>query len=176
MEGAHPRLHRRIGTLILGHIGNFAMVYGYDFIVYPYLLITFGLLLGWLYAVIGSIVLCLGTLWFYDVTRQDWLGIETIKLLRDEPAVGKARKLFQHIVNRSDLLAFLFLSIKYDPFIVTVYMRRGSGNHVMSARDWKIFWASITVSNLWWGLAMFGIIEIFKKWLLPFAHFFVLNF
>jgi hypothetical protein len=143
------------------------MVYGYDFVVYPYLLVTFGFLLGWLYAVIGSIVLCLGTLWFYDVTKQDWLGIETIKLLRDEQAVGRARKLFQRIITKSDVLAFLLLSIKYDPFIVTVYMRRGSGNHVMSARDWKVFWASIVVTNVWWGLAIFGVIEIFERWLMP---------
>ncbi|MFA5997908.1 MAG: hypothetical protein WC814_00710 [Candidatus Paceibacterota bacterium] len=168
MTDSQPtRLHKRIGILILGHLGNFLMVYGYDFVVYPYLLVTFGFLLGWLYAVIGSIVLCLGTLWFYDVTKQDWLGIETIKLLRDEQAVGRARKLFQRIITKSDVLAFLLLSIKYDPFIVTVYMRRGSGNHVMSARDWKVFWASIVVTNVWWGLAIFGVIEIFERWLMP---------
>ena len=160
-------VRKRVGVLVLGHIGNFLMVYGYDFVVYPYLLVTFGLVVGWLYAVVGSIILCLGTLWFYDITKQDWLGIETIKLLRDEKPVGKARQFFHHLTNKGDALAFIFLCLKYDPFIVTVYMRRGSSNHVMSSRDWKIFWASMVVCNLWWGLAIFGIIEAFQIWLAP---------
>jgi len=162
---------KRIGILILGLIVNEIIVYGYDFIVYPYLLVTFGLLIGWLYAVIGSIILCLGTLWFYDLTKQDWLGIETIKGIRDEPATRGIRKFLQNIANKGDIVTFFFLSLRYDPFIATVYMRRGMGNHTMSARDWKIFWASMVVSNVWWGMAIFGAIEIFKRWLAPFAYF-----
>lgn len=158
---------QRIGILVLGLTANAAMVYGYDFVVYPYLIVTHGLLLGWTYAVIGSIVLCLGTLWFYDVTKQDWLGIEAIKLIRDEPANGRIRKFFHRVANRGDALAFVFLSLKYDPFITTVYMRKGSGNHTMTARDWKIFWASMVVSNAWWGTLVFGAIEVFRKWVAP---------
>ncbi len=158
---------QRIGILALGLTVNEVMVYGYDFVIYPYLIVTYGLFLGWTYAVIGSIVLCLGTLWFYDVTKQDWLGIETIKLVRDGEAKGRIRKFFQDLANKGDTLTFFFLSLRYDPFITTVYMRRGSGNHVMSARDWKIFWAGIVVSNAWWGIVVFGAIEIFRKWLAP---------
>ena|SRR3989344_478409 len=172
----HPiRWGKRIGILVLGLTTNIAMVYGYDFIVYPYLMVTYGLFLGWLYAVIGSTVLCLGCLWFYDLTKQDWLGIEAIKLIRDEPATGRVRRFFQDIADRGDMLAFFFLSLKYDPFITTVYMRRGSGNHIMTARDWKIFWSGIVVSNAWWGIIVFGAIEIFKKWLAPFVSPLVLD-
>jgi hypothetical protein len=151
------------------------MVYSYDFVVYPYLIIAYGLLLGWIYGVIGSIVLCLLTLWFYDVTKQDWLGIETIKLVRDGEAKGRSRKFFQRLAKKGDIATFLFLSLRHDPFITTVYMRRGSGNHVMSARDWKIFWAGIAVSNLWWGMVVFSAIEIFNKWLSPFVPPSVIN-
>lgn len=161
---------KRVAVLILGHLGNFVMVYGYDFVVYPYLLLTFGLVQGWIYAVIGSLLLCLGTLWFYDITKQDWLGIETIKLLRDEEPVGRARKFFYHLMNKGDMFAFIFLCLKYDPFIVTVYMRRGSSNHAMTRRDWKVFWASMLVSNLWWGLAVFGAIEFIQAWIAPFIQ------
>lgn len=169
------RLLQRIGILALGLTANTAMVYGYDFIVYPYLIVTHGLFLGWIYATIGSIVLCLGTLWFYDLTKQDWLGIETIKLIRDEPANGRIRKFFHSVVSRGDALAFLLLSLKYDPFITTVYMRHGSGNHTMTARDWKIFWAGAVVSNVWWGAVVFGAIEIFRKWLAPLMNPALLN-
>lgn len=167
------RWKERVGILILGITANSVMAYGYDFIIYPYLIITYGLLLGWLYATAGSIVLCLGTLWFYDHTKRDWLGIETIKLIRDEQGTGKVRKFFQRIASKGDMLAFFLLSFRYDPVITTVYLRRGSGNHLMTARDWKIFWASIVVSNAWWGMMVFGAIEIFKKWLAPFLSSFL---
>lgn len=167
-EHVAKRVGKKVGILTAGHIANFFMTYGYDFVVYPYLFLTFGTTLGWLYATLGSILLCLGTLWFYDYTKQDWLGIEMIKLLRDEAPAHPVRSFFHHLMNKGDLVAFLLLSIKYDPFIVTVYMRRGSSNHVMTSRDWKIFWGSVIVSNLWWGSVIFGVIEIVQRWLMPF--------
>lgn len=163
------RWEKRIGILVLGHAANFVTVYGYDFIVYPYLIVTYGLVLGWLYAVAGSIALCLGTLWFYDVTKQDWLGIETVKLVRDGQTTGRIRRFFQKIVDKGDTLAFFLLCLKYDPFIITVYMRRGSGNFAMTTRDWKVFWVSMVLCNVWWGLLVFGAIEVFNTWLAPFV-------
>lgn len=160
---------QRIGILVLGHTVNFATVYGYDFIVYPYLIVTFGLALGWAYAVIGSIALCLGTIWFYDRTKQDWLGIETIKLVRDGQATGVFGKFFWQLANKGDTIAFLILCLRFDPFIITAYMRKGSGNYTMSARDWKIFWTSMVVCNVWWGLIVFGAIEVFNTWLAPYV-------
>lgn len=159
------RWKERIGILILGLAGNAVMVYGYNFLVYPWLMGHFGFVMGWFYAVLGSIILCLATLWFYDVTKQDWLGIETIKLIRDKPPSDRMGKFFYDITNKSDVVAFIFLSIKYDPFITVVYMRRGSGNHEMSARDWKIFWAGVVVSNAWWGILMIGALTGLEKWL-----------
>lgn len=163
------RWTKRIGILALGLSANAAMSKGYDYVVYPYLMLAFGPVFGWLYAVLGSVILCLGTLWFYDVTKQDWLGIEAAKLLRDELPKRRARAFLHGLLNKGDAVTLLFLSCKYDPFIATVYMRRGSGNHAMSARDWKIFWVSVVVSNAWWGALVFGAIEVFKKWLAPYV-------
>ncbi|MFA6519561.1 MAG: hypothetical protein WCT41_01910 [Candidatus Paceibacterota bacterium] len=160
---------QRIGISVLGLTGNAAMVYGYDFVVYPYLIANYGFLYGWLYAAMGSAILCLGTLWFYNVTKQDWLLIETIKRVRDDPAAGRVRRFFHDVANRGDMLAFLLLSLRKDAFIVTVYMRKGAGNYAMTARDWKIFWASLLISEAWWGLLVFGAIEVFRTWLAPFA-------
>lgn len=172
-ESRTIRLHKRIAMLAIGHTIDSITAYGYDFVVYPYLLVTYGLVRGWLYAVVGSVILCLLFLWFYDVTKQDWLGIEMIKSIRDEPAKGRIRKFFHHLISRGDTLAFILLSIKYDAFIVTAYMRKSDHNHTMTTRDWKIFWASIAISNVWWGLAVFGVIEIFQQWLTPLVHSFI---
>ena len=168
--GQPIRWKERIGTLFIGHIVNFVMVYGYEFIVYPWLIATFGLVRGWTYASIGSAVLCLGTLWFYDATKKDWLGLETVKIIRDGQANGRIGRFFQNIAQRGDTLAFFLLCLKYDPFIITVYMRKGSWNNTMSTRDWKIFWASMVICNAWWGLLVFGAIEAFRKWMAPFVN------
>jgi hypothetical protein len=49
------------------------------------------------------------------------------------------------------------LSVKFDPFITTIYMRRGAHQYRgMSRRDWGIFAASLAIGNLCWALAMFG--------------------
>ncbi|MEK7145062.1 MAG: hypothetical protein AAB794_04395 [Patescibacteria group bacterium] len=158
---------QRIGILVLGLTANKAMVYGYDIIVYPLLIVKYGFVHGWLYAAAGSTMLCLGTLWFYNATKQDWIGIETIKLVRDGEKEGRIGSFFQNLAKRGDTLAFLFLCLAKDGFITTIYMRRGSGNYAMAARDWKIFWASTLVSEIWWGLLVFGAIEAFRIWLAP---------
>lgn len=166
---------QRIGIVVLGLTANRAMVYWYDFTVYPSLIVNYGLLYGWLYAAIGSIVLCLGTLWFYNVTKQDWLLLETLKHVRDGKAVGGFRRFSRNLANRGDALAFFFLCLWKDSFIITVYMRKGVGNYAMTARDWKIFWASTLVSEVWWGLLVFGVIEVFRKWLAPHIPPFILD-
>lgn len=160
---------QRIGILVLGLTANHSIVYWWDFTVYPSLINKYGLVHGWLYAAGGSVVLCLGTLWFYNLTKQDWLLIETFKRVRDGEAVWRIGKFFQDLANRGDSLTFLFLSLWKDSFITTVYMRRGAENYAMTARDWKIFWASTLVSEVWWGLLVFGAIEAFKNWLAPFV-------
>ncbi|MCR4276457.1 MAG: hypothetical protein NUV90_03665, partial [Candidatus Parcubacteria bacterium] len=119
---------QRIGILALGLTANNAMVYWWDFTVYPSLIDKYGLIQGWLYAAGGSILLCLGTLWFYNLTKQDWLLIETAKHVRDGKAAWKIRKFFQGLANRGDALAFFLISIWKDSFITTVYMRKGVGN------------------------------------------------
>lgn len=60
------------------------------------------------------------------------------------------------LLKKSDLLAFLFLSIKEDSFVTMVYLRHGSHQYNgMSARDWRILLASHAVSNIYWTLAAY---------------------
>ncbi len=44
-------------------------------------------------------------------------------------------------VKKSDLLIFLFMSVKFDPFI-TAYLRKGKFSG-MTRRDWTIFIGSL---------------------------------
>lgn len=58
-------------------------------------------------------------------------------------------------------VVFLFLSIKFDAFITTAYMRRGKFNG-MGKRGWAIFMGSLLISNVYWTLACFKGITIFE--------------
>lgn len=155
-----------LGILALGWTTNTMVVVGYNFLVYPWLIETYGLLLGWPIAVIGSVALCLGSFWLYDLTSYDWLGMETAKLIRDGPAKWKLRRWLQTAMQKGDWFALVLLSIKYDAFIATAF-RRPAGERKMTPAAWRDFWWSITISNLWWGLAVFGVLEFFKSQIKP---------
>lgn len=65
------------------------------------------------------------------------------------------------IGKKSDHVVFLFLSIKFDPFITTAYMRHGKFNG-MTKRDWKIFTGSLLLGNVYWTLACYMGIMLFE--------------
>lgn len=53
--------------------------------------------------------------------------------------------------NRSSRV---LLSLRFDPFIVTVYLRRGRFGG-MTRRDWRIFLLSWLIGNAWWSIVVF---------------------
>jgi hypothetical protein len=57
-------------------------------------------------------------------------------------------------LRQSDPIACILLSIKFDPFIVTVYLRRCRFGG-MTRRDWKIFLLSWLIGNTWWSVVCF---------------------
>jgi hypothetical protein len=46
------------------------------------------------------------------------------------------------------------LSIYFDPFIVTAYLRQGAFGG-MTRRDWRIFLLSWLIANAWWSVVCF---------------------
>ncbi|MBF0555919.1 MAG: hypothetical protein HQK96_15450 [Nitrospirae bacterium] len=103
---------------------------------------------------------------FYDWSKKDWLGIETVKGLQKYEGNSKIRRFASYVLKRSDAVVMLFLSVKYDAFITTAYMRHGSYQfNGMSKRDWKIFFLSLLLSNIYWTLAAFtGVTVIEYAW------------
>jgi hypothetical protein len=64
-------------------------------------------------------------------------------------------------MKKSDSIIFLFLSIKFDPFITTAYLRKGTFSG-MSKRDWKIFTGSLLFGNAYWKLACYMGVTLFE--------------
>lgn len=141
----------RIGELSIGHSINWLIVYGFEYILYPFVIYWLGFWWGFLVMAILSFIVCWLTMKFYDWAKRDWLGIEAVKSLKEYSGTSRTGRSFAWIMRQSDPIACVLLSLKFDPFIVTVYLRRNRFGG-MCSRDWRIFLLSWLVGNAWWSL------------------------
>jgi hypothetical protein len=91
---------------------------------------------------------------FYDWSKRDWLGIESIKDLKNYTGNKMMGRLTSWLLKRSDPVSFIVLSLQYDAFTTTVCLRHGKFNG-MKVRDWSVFMGSLFLSNVYWTLASF---------------------
>ena len=113
-----------------------------------------------------SFLVCYGTLLFYDWTKKDWIGIETLKEIRELEPKNKLGRFITKLVRKSNSLALIILSIQFDPFITVAYMRHGAHQYNgLSKRDWKIFFESLVIGNVYWTIVAFtGITMVQAIW------------
>jgi len=150
-----PAVGITVNTLLSSYI--------YDYLFYPYMIWRFGLLKGALIMIPLSTFVCYLLLLFYDWSKRDWLGIETIKQIKEREAKTTIGKITAWILRKSDLFALLLLSIQFDPFITTVYLRKGSNQYNgMSRRDWKVFFGSAAIANMYWTFVIFAGVSIIE--------------
>lgn len=157
----------RVVEITTGITANQILTILFDYMLYPSIIYYFGILIGGAVMTTLSFLICLLILRLYDWSKRDWLGIETIKEMRHYHGQSRALLFLSKLLNKSDLIAFFILSINFDPFIVTVYLRKGKFNG-LSKHDWLIFISSLLVSNLYWIIACFlGVTLI--EWLINWA-------
>ncbi|MFZ2500439.1 MAG: hypothetical protein WAW90_00415 [Minisyncoccia bacterium] len=164
------RWKERIGRVAIGHTSKKFEEIIFDFTLYPAVIAWLGTIEGGLVMTAFSALMCRLYLVFYDWSGKDWFGFEFLKEVRDgEESGDRMWHLAQSLARKSDWLVFIFLSCYMDPFMTTVYMRKGTGAYNgLSQRDWKIFWGSVIVANLWWTTLMTFAVEgvrILLKWL-----------
>ena len=142
-------LGRRLRTFAAGATSLYVFNKTFDYLLYPYVVHRAGILVGGLVMTSLSAVACLALLKFYDRTKKDWLGIETVRDLRNYRGGRAFGRLSSWLLSKGDAVAFVALSLYYDPFITTVWLRheRFGG---LSARDRKIFWGSVLLCNASW--------------------------
>ena len=151
------------GTLTIGLVGNWLLNYGFDFVLYPSSLYLFGTVVGWAIMVVLSIVISLLTIWFYDWSKTDWVGIEAIKTLRDGESKTKFGRLTSWLLKKSDPVVLIVLSIQFEPVVTALYMRHGVNQYNgFSRRDWTNFILSVIVANIYWGTIVLGGINLFE--------------
>ncbi len=137
-------------------VNNIIIDYLFDYVLYPVVIWKMGIIAGGIVMMLLSALACYLTLLFYDWSKKDWLGIETIKELTDYQGKTLIGRLTSWILKKGEFAIFIFLSIKFDPFITTVYMRHGSHKYNgMSKRDWKNFFGSTIIANIYWTIVAF---------------------
>lgn len=145
----------RLAQWLVGFLTHKLFDEAFDFVLYPFVIFSLGLLWGGLVMTLLSLLDCYLLLKLYDWLKRDWFGIEFVKGLQIYKGQSRWRKVLAWLLNRSDAVAFIVLSLRFDPFITTAYLRHGiySG---MTGRDWRIFLGSGLVSNLAWMLVCCG--------------------
>lgn len=144
-------LRKRAGELLLGHTINTVWDYGFDYLLYPAVIWYSGPVWGSIIMAFASLAICLALLRLYDWSKRDWLGIEAIKSLKGYSGASRSGRVMAWLLRQSDPVACVLLSIKFDPFIVTTYMRQGAFTG-MARRDWYIFFLSWLIGNVWWSV------------------------
>ena len=161
------RHKERIGIIAIGHTAKQIEEFLLDWLLYGFVVFKtaevwgpyYGALVAFAIMAPFSALLCYLYIRFYDWAKKDWLGLETIEELRQsEEMAGPFMRWVIKLTKLGDFPMFVVLSIYGDPFVVTLYFRRGAHLYNgLSKRDWSIFWASVVFSNAYWTL-QWGII------------------
>lgn len=151
----------RGGELSIGLTAKYLSDRAFDYLLYPFVIFKLGILKGGIVMTFLALIANIMTLSFYDWSKRDWLGIEAIKNLKAYNGNKMIGRFTSWILKRSEPAIFLFLSLRYDAFTTTVYLRHGKFNG-MSKRDWTIFMGSLLISNVYWTLACFMGITLFE--------------
>lgn len=159
----------------------------YDNPLYIAVIALYGPVFGGTLMTLGSLIICLATLIWYNKKGVDWVGVGAVDALREislhyaeklaswrsDSILGKALFVVFYIPIQivlitarlanhktyGDASAFILLSIVQDPFITTAYLRHGKYGP-MEKRDWMIFFGSVTLSNGYWIIRTTVVIEI----------------
>ena len=165
------RHKNKIGLVAIGHTAKRIEEYLFDWLLYGIVVLwcinTWGSFWGSIVAFFimapVSALFCWIYILFYDWAKKDWFGFETLKELKETETTGLFGRIFKRMLHWGNIPMFLVLSIYTDPFMVTVYFRNKAHEHRgLTRRDWKIFWASVVVSNAYWTLRWTVIFEVVR--------------
>lgn len=143
----------------ISSFGIFGFLFSY--VLYPFVIYTFGIFGGGAIMTLLSFLVCFALLRFYDSSKRDWLGLEAVKRLRDYEGESAVGRMWAWFLRKSEPVIFLFLSIKVDPLVTTIYLRRGNYSG-MAKRDWAIFMGSLIIGNAYWTVACYVGISLFE--------------
>jgi hypothetical protein len=153
-EHAAPRTQslppwRRLAHIGTGHALYAAFNWGFDNVLYVYVVYTLGMVTGGALMTALSGIQCAATLLVYQRMRIDWVGSGWLAEIRRKPRRSRLESLLVWAGNGHPVLLFTLLCVFQDPFMATAWFRHGSFER-LTRRDWSLFGAAVLVSNLYW--------------------------
>lgn len=151
--------------------------YSFDYPFYYFVLDKFGIVYGGIIMMTLATFIDLLTLVIYLKTDKDFFGVETIKdkvedlkKYHGNNIIKKISKIIIGINERIHLFVKIaLLSIEFNPFVITVMLRKHRLNVVkLTKRDVLIFTSSLVFGNIYWFLVMAGLFTLIKNYLLGF--------
>lgn len=152
---------RRTGEFAFGMTLYSAVAWLIDYPLYAAAVWFLGAYFGGLLMMAICLPIDLLALKAYDWSRRDWLSIEycKVKLGEFKPS-GFAGKIAQCIRNSPLWLRVLLLSLRFDPFLVTLMIRRrGRNAHGMTVEDRRVFLGSFLAGHFWWTFSVWAGLE-----------------
>lgn len=147
----------------LSHVFTGTIIYSFfnwlfDYPLYAITIWKLGMLEGGLLMAALSIPVDLITFKFYDWSKVDWFAIEYIKSMKNYQGRNIFKKVVSYIFNYTPIpIQLITLSIQFNSFIVTALLRKGEYTfHGLTKRDWKIFWSSYLVGQIYWIFVISG--------------------
>jgi hypothetical protein len=151
-----PGYKERAAILGIGLLGNSLIANGFDYVLYPWVIWRLGPLHGAAMMTLLSFLICWATLLFYDWAKKDWLGIETIKELKEYSGDSLLARILRWAMAKGDAALLVVLSVWTDPFVTVAYLRQGAHQYNgMTGRDWGIFMLSLAIGNGLWSVTLF---------------------
>lgn len=152
---------RKISLVAVGHTGKKVEEFLTDQLLYGVVSAYCISAYGWMGPVVTflvmtpvSILLCLLYIRLYYWAGKDLFGFEALKEMGENiEKEGKIWQCAKRVIRLGDTSAIIVLSILFDPFMTTVYMRRGLEKYDgLDKRSWRIFWTSVVISNGFWSI------------------------
>lgn len=158
----------------------------YDYVLYPFMLTTGGLMAATWYANtfnpelqvteslgywVGFILLFLGSiatnilyLKLYDGVKKDILAFEALKdTVHNTEQKGFFKRMLQKHAEAKWFVkwaVFVYLSVWENPFFTVLFMRKEARSYKMNQYDWTVFTISILTANLVWAGVVTGVVEL----------------
>lgn len=145
------RHRQRLAQVGTGHLLYASFNWFFDNILYILVVYHLGLLVGGLIMTALSLLLSVATLLVYERMRIDWVGAGSLARLSEVQNPSGWQRLVLWAMGRGKVAIFIALCVFQDPFITTAYFRQGRFDG-FNGRDWRIFFASVLVSNFYWTL------------------------
>lgn len=145
-QSLYSKIDKRMENPYLLGVGM-ALNLSFTYLAYPFAVWRLGLVRGGMVMTALSVALHYLAISLYARSGKDWFGLEALKnRIGMMEGGGKAGRFMAWALKKSGPLALIVLSVKFDPFITTVCLRR-EGFHGLDLRDRLIFLTSAAIGN-----------------------------